>query len=160
MRISTTRFGTVECPADALVVFPAGLIGFPDAIRYVMLDHDRETPLKWLQSADDGSLAFVIINPGVIKPEYQVVIEPEEIAELGAYAESDLLVFVILTVPADDPRHVTANLRAPIVLNRRTQLAKQVILGDELPIRYVLSPRPSADPATQDSQPLDVAPHR
>ena len=63
LKVKTTRFGDIEVKEDDVVKLPAGLIGFPELKRYVLLDHDKDSPFKWLQSLDDGAIAFVLINP-------------------------------------------------------------------------------------------------
>lgn len=140
MKVTTTRFGDIEFRDDMVLTFPSGLIGFPGATRYLILDHDRQAPFKWLQSVDDGALAFVIMDPAVFKPDYRVTVGPDCLAELGRAKENDLVMFVILTIPSDDPTRMTANLRGPILVNPRTRLAKQVILQEEWPVRYPLFP--------------------
>lgn len=136
MKIATTRFGELEVREETFVTFPAGIIGFPRSTRYVVLDHTRDVPFKWLQSVDEGQLAFIIMDPLQFKPDYQITVDPDVLSEVGAAAAEELICFVILTVPSADPATVTANLRGPVVVNERTRLAKQVILADELPTRY------------------------
>lgn len=154
MKTATTRFGPVEFKDEALLTFPAGIIGFPGSTRYVLLDHDRDVPFQWLQSLDQSDLAFVIMDPRVFKPDYRVVVAHEDIPELAAQDESDLTLFVLLTIPPADPEGVTANLRGPILVNHRTRLAKQVVLEDDLPTRYPLfsgqtpTPKFEREPAT------------
>ena len=63
MQIETTRFGTIDVAEEQLFHFPMGLLGFSSQKRYVVLDHAPDSPLKWLQSVDDGSLAFIITDP-------------------------------------------------------------------------------------------------
>ncbi|MEW6542388.1 MAG: flagellar assembly protein FliW [Nitrospirota bacterium] len=147
MKVRTSRFGEIEVREEMLLTFPSGLIGFPRATRYVILDHDREAPFKWLQSVDEGGLAFVIMVPTLFRPDYRAVLAPEDIAELGPVETENLSLFVILTIPPGDPRRITANLQGPVVVNQRSRLAKQVILRDEYPTRYPLFP----DEAVRDA---------
>ena len=154
MKTTTTRFGPVEFKDEALLTFPAGIIGFPGSTRYVLLDHERDAPFKWLQSLDESDLAFVIVDPMLFKPDYRAEVAHEDIPELAVQDESDLDMFVLLTIPPADPGGVTANLRGPILVNHRTRLATQVILEDDLPIRYPLFsghtplPKCEREPAT------------
>jgi flagellar assembly factor FliW len=146
MKITTSRFGELECREEVLVRFPSGIIGFPRSTRYIILDHDREAPFKWLQSVDEGDLAFVIMDPRLFKPDYQATMEPAALADLGSPANEDLILFVLLTVPSGDPDRITANLKAPVVVHEPTRKAKQIILHDELPTRYPLFAQPVACP--------------
>lgn len=146
MHITTSRFGELTCRDEALIRFPSGIIGFPRSTRYIILDHDREAPFKWLQSLDEGNLAFVIMDPLVFKPDYRATIDPAVLAELGQPDDGDVILFVLLTVPPGDPDRITANLRAPVVVHEPTRLAKQIILHDDLPTRYPLFAQPVACP--------------
>src|SRR5215210_2095093 len=103
MIIHSARFGNIECPEGKVVKIPAGIIGFPASTRYLILDHDRDVPFKWLQSLDQEELAFVIVDPVWFKPDYRVTIARDEIQELGRIEESELVLFVMLTIPSDDP---------------------------------------------------------
>lgn len=136
MKIETSRFGTIEVPEHAVLTFPSGIIGFPASTRYAILDHDREAPFKWLQSLDDGRLAFVIMDPALFKPDYCPTVTPVLRAHLGAADGDEVAWFVILTIPANQAGPVTANLQGPVAVNLRTRLAAQVILSEEHPIRY------------------------
>ena len=155
MIIHTTRFGDIDCPEDKILKIPSGIIGFPASTRYLILDHDRDVPFKWMQSLDQAELAFVIIDPVWVKPDYHVTIALDEISELGRVNKSDLVMFVILTIPSDDPSCMTANLRGPVVVNAATRIAKQLILRDEYPTRApVLLEEPPPSPSA--GQPISL----
>jgi len=159
MKAQTSRFGLIEVQDKALLEFPGGIIGFPESTRYVILDHDRDVPFKWLQSLDEPDVAFVVMDPVLFKPEYRVEIDQKDIPELTALDESDLTMFVILTIPSADPQGITANLRAPVVVNHKTRIAKQVILKDELPTRYPLF-IPEPGQAGSNPEPIAIAASR
>ena len=146
MKILTSRFGAIEIDETAVLTFPSGLLGFPRFTRWVLLDHDREAPFQWLQAVDRGDLAFIVMDPLLVKPDYRIAIAPREVADLGEAAGEDYRVFVILTVPSPDPARVTANLRGPLVLNRRTGLGKQIVLTEDLPTRYPVFPATADQP--------------
>jgi flagellar assembly factor FliW len=144
MKIATSRFGDIEFRDEAILTIPSGIIGFQHSTRYVILDHDREAPFKWLQSLDDPGLAFVIMDPVLFKPDYKPAFEPSDLAELGHPPEGDRIVFVLMTVPAGDPDRITANLRAPVIVNEPTRVGRQIVLREDLPTRYALFPEAEA----------------
>ena len=113
MNISSTRFGILNVPAETLLTFPSGLLGFPEWTRYVMLDHDTDAPFKWLHCAEEASLAFVVIDPALFNANYHVTISPEARGEVEGNEADELGLAVILTIPSADPSAVTANLRGP-----------------------------------------------
>jgi len=155
MKYTSTRLGTFDIKEESVLTFPSGILGFPESRRYVILDHDTAAPFKWLQSLDEPALAFVIIDPDLVLTSYRVEVSPEAMAEVQAHAEEELSTAVILTIPSDDPTHITANLRGPLLLNPRSKLCKQVVLSDEVPTRHPLFPltAPGADTADRSLQP-------
>ena len=128
IKVTTTRFGDIEVNESDVIELPAGLIGFPDLKKYILLDHDKESPFKWLQSLDDGAIAFVLINPLLFKPDYTVEVTEAEVSDLTIQAEEDAVISVIVTMPSN-PQNMTANLKAPLVFNLKNRKGKQVILN-------------------------------
>jgi flagellar assembly factor FliW len=127
--VKTTRFGEVQVKTEDVVQLPAGLIGFPELKQYVLLDHDKDSPFKWLQSLDDGAIAFVLINPLLFKPDYMVEVTEAEVADLKLDVEEDAIISVIITMPSN-PQNMTANLKAPLVFNLKNRMGKQIILNN------------------------------
>ena len=153
MKCQSTRFGTFEVSDDTLLVFPSGILGFPDWTKYVLLDHDTDAPFKWLQCVEEPQLAFVILDPALFKPDYQVTIPTDALMEIQKQGDDELSVVTILTIPSDDPTAVTANLRGPLIMNHRTRLCKQLVLPEDLPTRYPLFAVPPAASAQPTSRP-------
>ena len=145
MKLLTTRFGTVEVPDKDVLFFSLGVLGFPEVRRYVMLDHGQSTPLKWLQAVDKPELAFPMVPATDLVEDYHITVSPDDLAALAMESTDELLAFVILTIPNGAPERTTANLKAPIVMNPTTHLARQVLVEQDYPIRY---PLPVAQPAT------------
>jgi flagellar assembly factor FliW len=123
------------------------LLGFPESQRYVILDHDTEAPFKWLQSIDEPGLAFVILDPAIFHTDYRVSVPVDILAEMNGGKEEDLALAVILTIPSDDPAHITANLRGPLVMSQKTRLGTQLVLSEEYPTRFPLFPASSPKPS-------------
>ncbi len=129
LKVKTTRFGEIEVNPKDILEMPSGLIGFPELKRYVLLDHDQDSPFKWLQSLDDGSMAFVLINPLLFKPDYTVEVSEAEVADLDLKNEEDAVISVIITMPSN-PQNMTANLKAPLVFNMINRKGRQLILNN------------------------------
>jgi len=150
MKCRTTRFGTFEVKDESVLVFPSGILGFPDWTRYVLLDHDTDAPFKWLQCVEEPPLAFVVLDPAFFKPDYRIQLPADALIELQKQEADDLSVVTILTIPSHDPGAVTANLRGPLVMNHRTRLCKQVVLSEDLPTRYPLFADQAVRPPSSD----------
>lgn len=129
IKVTTTRFDEIEVDEKDVIELPAGLIGFPELKRYVILNHDENSPFKWLQSLDDGAIAFVIINPLLFRSDYTVEVSEAEVSDLSIDKEQDAVISVIVTMPSD-PQKMTANLKAPLIFNLKNRKGRQVILNN------------------------------
>ncbi len=128
--IQTARFGDVAVEEDRLICFVEPILGFAGSSRYVILDHSEDSPFKWLQSADEPELAFVVTNPQFFNIPYEFELTDEHAAQLGLTTAEDALVLTIVNIPQGDPAKMTANLLGPIIINQSQRKAMQVVLSD------------------------------
>ncbi|MGK2959380.1 MAG: flagellar assembly protein FliW [Acidimicrobiales bacterium] len=118
--------------------FPDGLMGFPDAKRFTLLAWGGEgSPFSLLHSLEDETLEFVVVPPLLFFPDYEPEIDDESAARLELTTTDDAITLVIVTVP-DDPKGATANLLGPVIVNRHTLKAGQVVLS--LPDDFIRRP--------------------
>ena len=113
------------------LVFGAGLPGFPDAHRFALVrfDEDGDAPFAILRCLDTPDLEFVVVHPFEFFPSYAPELDDETTERLDLRSADDAVILAIVTVP-DEVKDATANLAAPIVVNRRTRQAAQALLGD------------------------------
>ncbi|MCJ8346955.1 flagellar assembly protein FliW [bacterium] len=127
MKFNTTRFGEIDVPEQDIITFPNGILGFSESLRYVILNDPATDPLRWLQSIDDGELAFVIIDPIRFRPEYSLDLSDGDVSSLQLENPDEAMIYSIVVIPKDDPQRMTANLQGPLVINAIKMIAKQVI---------------------------------
>lgn len=138
MKVTTTRFGELELPDGQLWCFPEGLLGFAAVKLYFILANPKGGPFQWLQAVEPGSLAFVVCDPLLFKPDYRVKVRREDLDSIELEEVEDGFVLVILRIP-QDPQKITANLQGPLVFNPKKMLAKQLVLpGPEYGTKYEL----------------------
>ena len=113
---------------DCVVRFPLGLLGFEHVKEYLLVAHPDETPCFRLQMMDGPALSFVVVDPWLVVPEYRPDIAAEDARFLGLEESADAQLMAIVTLRGDGA--ATVNLRGPIVLNRHTLMARQVILAN------------------------------
>lgn len=130
MKIPTTRFGEVEVEEKQILHIPGGLVGFPLCERFVLLKHSKQSPYRWLQSLDEPSVAFLVINPSSIVENYEVRLSPEVAGSLFLSEETLKMVLAVVNVPRGRSKDATVNLLAPIVVNPERRVGKQIILED------------------------------
>ncbi|UCB45562.1 MAG: flagellar assembly protein FliW [Spirochaetota bacterium] len=137
MKLKTKPYGEIEVDERQKVTFPEGIIGFEDIHDYYLLD-SKEGPFYWLQAAKFPELAFLLIDPRLFKEDYKLSMNESDLKAMNLESKKDLLDFAIITVP-EDPAKISANLMGPIVVNRKTRVAKQVISkNDEYSIKHYL----------------------
>ncbi len=129
MKINTTRFGHLEVDAEEVITFPEGIIGFDTLKKFCLVDPGDDTLILWLQSLENGAFAFPVLEPKIFKPDYIVKLSAVELKGLQLANVNQSVVFNILTIPANITE-LTANLKAPIVINLRDQIGKQVVLQE------------------------------
>jgi flagellar assembly factor FliW len=129
VEVTTERFGTVEAPSDRVIRMISPIFGFARSKRYVVLpSEDEDSPFGWLQSLDEPGLAFIVINPFQFFPAYDIELPTPDQRELELESADECVILAIVTIPAENPRGLTANLVAPLVINSRTRSARQVVL--------------------------------
>ena len=121
-----SRLGRLTYEESQVFRMVGGLIGVPDAERFILLESPEVEPLKWLVSVEGPELSLPVIDPRLLISDYQPRLEDEHVDRLELTSESDLLPLAI-TVLTPEPEDSTANLRAPIVINTAKMLAAQIV---------------------------------
>lgn len=138
MKLQTRVFGEIEIDESKKLIFEQGVIGYPDYKEYFLLNDIEKKEggvIRWLQAVADPYFALPVINPLVVKPDYNPIIEDEVLEALGNL-DSDFIVFSTIRVPSDITE-MTVNLKAPIIINADTQKGCQVIVDSEgCDVRY------------------------
>ena len=138
MNIMTKVFGEITIDDDRIITFPKGIIGFPDLTEFALL-HDSERgsdSIHWLQSIQEPGFAMPVMDPLIVRPDYNPEVDDELIKHLGELNPEELLVLVTVTVPKDLTQ-MTVNLRGPIIIDAIGRKATQVIVeGDEYQVKF------------------------
>lgn len=129
MEVITTRFGVLNVSEEDRVLFEDGLPGLIGLNRYVVHRPEGFGPFAYLQSEDVPGLAMIVCSPRAIVGDFHCEIDRQVLADIDLTREEDVEVLVLVTNPTD-PERMTANLVAPIVINRSNRLAMQVFLED------------------------------
>jgi flagellar assembly factor FliW len=127
---TNAKFGEVTVEATSILTFHDGIPGFERLKRYGLVQIDEEAPFLRLLSMDEPAVAFVILNPMSIWPDYSPQLGPDDLQGLDLASTEDLELYCIVTL-SSDPQHVTANLKGPIAINTAGMTARQIILMDD-----------------------------
>ena len=122
LTVRTTRFGDLAVAPDAVVTFTDGLLGFPDARRFVAVPHDAAgSPFVYLQSVERAELAFLLLPPALVSPGYAPPLPAD--VDSGQAA-----LWAIVTVPPGRPRDMTVNLLGPLAI--MGSVGRQIVLDN------------------------------
>ncbi|MEO7361277.1 MAG: flagellar assembly protein FliW [Gemmatimonadaceae bacterium] len=124
--VDSLVLGQVQVPVTSVFYFANGLHGFETHFEFALVPAAREG-LFWLQSLTSRDVVFLLIDPFVAVPGFEVDLGVTESAQLKLDNPMDVLVFAIVTLPAGNVGSPTANFRGPIVLNARARVASQIM---------------------------------
>lgn len=129
MLVKTKYFGEIDLDESKVVTFGQGMMGFEDFKKYAILydiEKERANTISWLQSLEKPELAFPVINPFLVDEGYNPTVNDEYLEEIGEFQEGDLVVLLTVTVP-ENIEEITANFKAPVIINAATGKGCQVI---------------------------------
>ena len=136
MKVNTTRFGELTVNKEDVINFSEGLLGFENLNKFFVVDPGDSTLILWLQSIEDEKVAFPIIEPKIFKPDYVAKLLPADMNSVELETIADAKIYSILTIPSNITE-MSANLKAPIVINNDKKIAKQIVLQDnKLTVKY------------------------
>lgn len=131
MKINTRDFGEMQIDDNTILEFVSGIIGFEDTKKYTLISPLGEDKFPmWLQSVEDTQPCFVVYDPMQIYPDYSFEITDAEMQELKISEDTPYRCLTAAIVP-DDYRKTTINLRCPIIINTKENLAAQVMLQED-----------------------------
>jgi flagellar assembly factor FliW len=110
---------------------PLGIVGFPEYTQANLMSHHEQFPFFWMKLQGPlGSANFVVIEPKGIIPGYEPELFDSDAVALGLSHASEAMVLTILTMRPGTPVEATVNLIGPIVVNRRTQIGRQLVIAN------------------------------
>ncbi len=139
MIINTRIFGEIEIEEEKIITFEKGIIGFPDMKRFALL-HDEEkgtnVGIRFLQSIDEPAFAMPVMDPLLVKADYDPEVEDELLLSVGDLNSENILVLVTATIPYDLTK-MSVNLQGPVIINVDEHKACQIIVdGNLYPVKY------------------------
>lgn len=138
MKINTKVFGEIEIADEKIIHFPSGIIGFPEMTDFALV-HDEEKgvgAIHWLQSVQEPAFAMPVMDPLLVRPDYNPEVDDELLRSIGELIPDEMLVLVTVTVPSDLTK-MSVNLRGPIIINAAEKKACQVIIdGEDYAVKY------------------------
>ncbi len=127
MKLETAHSTTLQ---GSQIHLPFGLIGLSDLRRFELTPIESSWPFISMRSMDGDEVSFVALEPQGLIPGYEIELGDEDADCLQIRSAEDALVLNIVTIRSTEPQFVTVNLIGPLIVNRHTLLAKQVIIAN------------------------------
>jgi flagellar assembly factor FliW len=125
--IELPRFGSFSYRESEVLTFPWGLPGFASQRRFVAINLEGQEKFVWLQSLDDVSVALPTGDPWQIFADYAPQLPPYASSSLEIQRPEEFVALCVVVV-APGAAEMTMNLLAPIVINLRTRIGRQIML--------------------------------
>ena len=137
MLIQTKLLGEVEIQPSEIITFEQGVPGFPNNKKFALLGITEDLPIAMLQSMEDVDVNFVVAYPFAFKKDYAFDLSEQDKEDLNIKEQEDIVTYVVVTLK-DTFEASTLNLLAPIIINTKNKLGKQIVLNDneKFPLRY------------------------
>lgn len=135
MLVKTKHFGDIELDESKVIIFEDGIMGLEGLTKYALIfdeEEGKEPTIYWLQSLEDPTIALPVVSPFIIKADYNPLVQQQLLEPLGEISEDGAGLFVLLTLTIPkEVKDITANLKAPFVINSDTQKGCQIIAENE-----------------------------
>ncbi|MCL2165240.1 MAG: flagellar assembly protein FliW [Oscillospiraceae bacterium] len=137
MEIVTRDYGVININQELIIRFDEGILGFEMYKNYILLDDSNgESPFRCLQSMEESDLAFILMDPFAVDPEYEITLGEDIVETLMIESSDDVLVLAVVVVP-EDIKKTSINLKAPLVFNVKLRKGAQYIVeGEKYKIRH------------------------
>lgn len=138
MTIETRIFGEVTIDDSKIIHFEKGIIGFPDLNDFALIydaEKGNDVGIRWMQSLQEPAFAMPVMDPLLVSPDYNPIVDDVMLKPLGDLNPDQLLVLVTVTVPKDI-KAMTVNLMGPMVINADTRKAVQMIVDGDYPVKF------------------------
>ena len=112
------------------ILFEKGIPGFENYRYFNVNIVEGIKRFYHIVSKEDSNIGFISISPFDIKKDYEIDLDDEFIKELDIKDEKDVLVICLITL-GKSLKDSTANLKAPIIINIKNNIGKQLILQDD-----------------------------
>jgi hypothetical protein len=127
MQVLVKGVGVVDVTKEQIITLEDGFFGFEEYHEFALLDSEVP-PFFWVASIQEEGPTFVLIDPFIFRPDYEIDLSDDVLKKLELKSPTDALIFVLVTV-SDPETPPTANLQGPLVVNKKNKKAMQVVAG-------------------------------
>ena len=130
LTIDTKFHGSCVIQEEQVLHFRYPMIGFERLRQFILMPFDVDRKMFVLQSVDEAAIAFFLADPAEAFPTYAV---PDGAVPKTFPGTAETRIMGVVLVPSKSGW--TANLRAPVLIDRTTRIGGQIPLKDPLNFR-------------------------
>ncbi|HGG0417951.1 TPA: flagellar assembly protein FliW [Clostridium sporogenes] len=130
MKLNTKYHGCIEYEEKDVIYFEKGIPGFEELKKFIIFPVKDNDVFSVFHSIEKKDMGIIVTSPFNIEKEYEIQLEKEQIKRLKLQDEKDTLVLNTVTLSSDIDK-ITANLRAPIVINIKEKIGEQIIINSD-----------------------------
>lgn len=130
MILNTKYHGTREYDKNDVITFNKGLPGFETLQKFILFPLEDNDVFSVLHSVEDEEIGFIVVSPFYVMQDYEIDIDDEKLKEMEIQSSEDVFVLNIVHV-SSKIENITVNMRAPIVINIKSNFGEQIILNSE-----------------------------
>lgn len=121
--------GKLEYDEKDIIILKKGILGFDNIEKFILVELEEYQPFKLFQSLEDDEVGLILTSPFEVCDDYEVNLSKEIQKRLKIDNEIDVLLLTTVTLDSD-PKKITTNLKAPIVINTKLNLGEQIVIDD------------------------------
>lgn len=139
-KIKTLDFGEIECKEEDIIKFERGIYGFENFNEFLILQDNPDDDLFFLQSTEDATLHFVILDPLLLDSNYNPIMISEDLKLIESEnMKKDNIKYLVIAAIRENIQDSVVNLKSPIAINADTKKAIQtILLNEDYNIRHPL----------------------
>lgn len=130
MEFKTRYHGVIKYNESEIIHMVKGITGFENLTKYVLLPVEDNDVFKLFHSIEDDYTGFIVVSPFYVKKDYNINISNLITEELKIQEANDVMLLNTVTL-SNDIKKITTNLSAPIIINIKEHLGKQIIISDD-----------------------------
>lgn len=130
MQISTKYHGTREYKEEDIITFKKGVPGFEEYRKFIVFPVEDNELFSVFHSIENSDIGLVVVSPFVVDKNYAIDLSDDVVEELKIEDSKDVLIVNTVTLNSKI-ENITVNLKAPIIINIKSQLGEQIILNEE-----------------------------
>jgi flagellar assembly factor FliW len=130
MKLNTKYHGVKEYKEEDIITFKKGLPGFENLKDFILFSVEENDLFSILHSTENEEVGLVVVSPFSVVNDYEFKLSDNKIQELGIQSPEDVLVLNTVTL-CSKVEDITANLKAPIIVNIKAKLGEQIIIDND-----------------------------